>query len=143
MVHAFLLSATTVQYMDIKYIYSSFHNGMISLIWHVYKVFTQTHTDLLVSESCPDSVELNPGVALPPSPGPAIRHRGSDPEPGLDFGLSANTEEEAESLRKVCLTGDALLGELEYESLSLSCMSGIFCGEEGGMRKPMPSVAEE
>lgn len=60
------------------------------------------------------------------------------------MGLSTNTEEEAESLRKVCLTGEARLGELEYESpLSLSCISGIFCGEEGGMRKPMPSVAEE
>lgn len=107
------------------------------------KFTTQTRTDLLMSESCPDIEDPKPGVALPPSPGPAVRHRGSELELGLDFGLSTNTEEEAESLRKVCLTGDALLGELEYESLSLSCMSGIFCGDEGGMRKPMPSVAEE
>lgn len=80
-------------------------------------------------------------MALPPSPGPAVRHKGSELELGLDFGLSTNTEEDAESLRNDCLTGEAL-GELEYESLSLICMSGIFCGDEGGMRKPMPSVAE-
>lgn len=107
------------------------------------KFTKHTYTDLLLSESCPDNEDPKPGVALPPSPGPAVRHRGSELELGLDFGLSTNTEEEAESLRKVCLTGEARLGELEYESLSLTWMSLIFCGEEGGMRKPMPRVAEE
>lgn len=116
-----------------------------SSIFRSYSFFSvkSSPTDLLLSQSCPDIEAPKPGVALPPSPGPAVRHRGSELELGLDFGLSTNTEEEAESLRKVCLTGEALLGELEYESLSLTCMSLIFCGEEGGMRKPMPRVAEE
>lgn len=107
------------------------------------RLTTQTGTDLLMSGSCPDKEAPKPGVALPPSPGPAVRHRGSELELGLDFGLSTNTEEEVESLRNACLTGEALLGELEYESLSLICMSGFFCGDEGGIRKPIPRVAEE
>lgn len=78
---------------------------------------------LLVSESGPVS-DVNPGVARPLSPGPAVKHKGSEPELGLDLGLSINTEEE-ESLRKVCRTGDAR-GVLEYESLSRNDMSGIF-----------------
>lgn len=85
------------------------------------------------SVSPPDNCDPNPGPLLP-SP------RGSELELGLDFGLSTNTEEEAESLRKVVLTGDPRLGDPVNESLSRSCTSGIFCGEEGGKRKPMPSV---
>lgn len=84
-------------------------------------------TDLLVSPSCPDKAGPKPGSEL---------------ELGLDFGLSTNTDEEAESFRKLCLTGEGR-GEVEYESLSLSCMSGIFCGDEGGIRNPIPRVAEE
>lgn len=76
------------------------------------KTFTLILTDLLLSESCPDNEDPKPDVVRLPSPGPAVIHRGSELELGLDFGLSTNTEEEAESLRKLCLTGEAL-GVLE------------------------------